>query len=81
MRQGWESEAGNWLYFARTPGADRAHENINMPALLDLLPPPGRRTLDLACGEGRVSRLLQALHHRVVGVDAAPTMVLEAAAM
>jgi SAM-dependent methyltransferase len=79
MRQGWESEALNWVSFARTPGHDRAHENINLPALLELLPPPGRRTLDLACGEGRLSRLLQSMQHRVVGVDAAPTMVQYAA--
>ena len=47
--------------------------------MLDLLPPPGRRTLDLACGEGRLGRLLAALGHRVVGIDAAPTMVQLAA--
>jgi len=80
MRQGWESEALNWVSFARTPGHDRAHENINLPALMELLPPPAGRTLDLACGEGRLSRLLQSLHYQVTGVDAAPTMVRFAAA-
>jgi SAM-dependent methyltransferase len=75
MRQGWDDEAPNWARFARTPGYDRAHTNINVPALLDLLPPPGRRTLDLACGEGRLSRLLRSLGHRVTGVDASPRMV------
>jgi SAM-dependent methyltransferase len=75
MRQGWESEAQNWARFARTPGHDHSHEEINLPALLDLLPPPGPSTLDLACGEGRMSRLLKSLGHRVVGIDAAPTMV------
>jgi SAM-dependent methyltransferase len=79
MRQGWESEAQNWAHFARTPGLDSAHEEINKPALLDLLPPRGRRTLDLACGEGRLGRLLAALGHRVVGIDAALTMVRLAA--
>jgi hypothetical protein len=33
---GLESEAQNWAHFARTPGLDRAHEDINLPALLDL---------------------------------------------
>jgi SAM-dependent methyltransferase len=75
MRQGWESEAWNWARFARTPGHDHSHEDINLPALLELLPPPGPGTLDLACGEGRLSRLLKSLGHRVVGIDAAPTMV------
>jgi SAM-dependent methyltransferase len=36
---------------------------------------PGRRTLDLGCGEGRVARDLIALGHTVVGADAAPAMV------
>jgi SAM-dependent methyltransferase len=79
MRQGWESEARNWARFARTPGHDHAHEDINLPALLELLPPPGPSTLDLACGEGRLSRLLKSLGHRVVGIDAAPTLVQLAA--
>lgn len=79
MRQGWEAQARNWASFA-APGADRAHEMINLPVLLELLPPPGRRTLDLACGEGRLSRHLAALGHQVTGVDAAPTMIAAAAA-
>ncbi len=79
MRQGWESEAPNWVSFARTPGHDHAHEEINLPALLGLLPAPGRRTLDVACGEGRLSRRLRSLGHRVVGIDASPTMVRFAA--
>jgi SAM-dependent methyltransferase len=79
MRKGWEAEAANWARFARTPGHDRSHENINLPALLELLPPPGLRTLDLACGEGRLGRMLQSIGHRVAGVDAAPTMVALAA--
>lgn len=78
MRQGWESEAENWRYFTR-PGVDRSHENINLPVLLEMLPPPGARTLDLACGEGRLSRLLKSHQHQVVGIDAAPTMVRFAA--
>jgi SAM-dependent methyltransferase len=78
MRDGWEAEAANWAAFAR--GQDNVHEEINLPALLDLLPEAGRQTLDLACGEGRLSRLLgTTLGHRVAGVDAAPTMVRFAA--
>ncbi len=80
MRQGWDSEALNWARFARTPGHDHSHEEINLPALLRLLPPPGRLTLDLGCGEGRLGRVLQPLGHRLVGVDASATMVRLAAA-
>ncbi|HEX5190965.1 MAG TPA: class I SAM-dependent methyltransferase [Streptosporangiaceae bacterium] len=79
MRQGWEAEAQNWLIFARTPGYDSSHEKTNLPVLRDLLPRPGRRTLDLACGEGRLSRILATLGHDVVGADASPTMVRAAA--
>jgi SAM-dependent methyltransferase len=75
LLQGWEDEARNWAAHARTPGHDRSHENINLPVLLDLLPPAGRCTLDLACGEGRISRMLRSRGHRVVGIDASPTMV------
>jgi len=66
MRDGWESQARNWAEFART-GHDRSHQDINLPVLLDLLPSPGRRTLDLGCGEGRLGRLLRSLGYRVAG--------------
>ncbi len=79
MRRGWESEALNWARFSRTPGHDHAHDELNLPALLELLPAPGRRTLDLGCGEGRLGRVLQSLGHRVVGIDASATMVRPAA--
>ncbi|MDQ2812453.1 MAG: class I SAM-dependent methyltransferase [Actinomycetota bacterium] len=79
MRDGWESQAGSWAEFARTPGQDGAHETINLPALLDLLPGPGGRTLDLGCGEGRLGRLLRSRGYRVAGVDASPAMVRLAA--
>jgi len=79
MRRGWESEAENWARFTRTPGHDRSHSDINLPALLELLPAPGRRTLDLGCGEGRLGPVLRTLGHQVVGIDASPTMVRLAA--
>jgi len=47
--------------------------------LRDLLPEPGNRTLDLGCGEGRLSRFPRSLGHRVAGADASPTMVRLAA--
>jgi SAM-dependent methyltransferase len=80
MRRGWEAEARNWARFARTPGHDQAHEELNLPSLLRLLPPPAGRALDLGCGEGRLSRVLHASGYAVTGVDASPTMVGLAAA-
>jgi len=75
MRDGWEAEAEKWAAFARTPGGDHSHEEINLPALRALLPRGGQRTLDLGCGEGRLGRFLRSIGHRVAGIDAAPTMV------
>ena len=43
------------------------------------VPDPGRLTLDIGCGEGRVGRDLQAEGHTILGVDWSPTMC-EAAA-
>jgi SAM-dependent methyltransferase len=75
----WEAEALSWAAFTRTPGHDRFHERINFPAFLELVPEPGDRTLDVGCGEGRVGRTLLRLGHRVMAVDAAPTMARLAA--
>ena len=39
------------------------------PALLELLPAPGRLTLDLACGTGELARELRDLGHEVLAVE------------
>jgi ubiquinone/menaquinone biosynthesis C-methylase UbiE len=39
------------------------------------VPAPGRATLDVGCGEGRVTRDLAARGHRVIGIDASPTLL------
>ena len=75
LREAWDRQAEEWGRFVRTPDADRTNERFNVPRLLDLLPPPGRATLDLGCGEGRLGRELVRLGHRVVGVDSSPRMV------
>jgi SAM-dependent methyltransferase len=77
LTTGWEDVAEDWTRWARTPGHD-VYRDFSGPALFELVPPPGRRTLDLGCGEGRVSRDLVARGHRVVGVDASPTLVRHA---
>lgn len=76
ISQDWEREARNWIAWARTPGHDVYWRYRN--AFFELLPSPGRATLEIGCGEGRVARDLAARGHRVTGVDAAPTL-LEAA--
>jgi len=79
MRKGWETQADNWVRFARTPGHDAFYDLMNLPAFLSLLPAPGRRTLDLGCGEGRLSRLLAEAGHTMVAADASPSMIALAA--
>ena len=81
MRKGWDTQADNWVRFARTPGHDKYHELMNLPAFLDLLPAPGRRTLDLGCGEGRVSRALAAAGHTMVATDSSPVLAAAAATL
>ena len=70
----WEREAENWIAWAREPGNHDAYWSYS-PAFFELVPPPGRATLEVGCGEGRVSRDLAARGHTVTAVDAAPTLV------
>lgn len=78
MRSAWDAQAANWVRWARSPEHDHFFWRMGLPALLDLLPQPGRRTLDLACGEGRVSRALAERGHRVLGVEASPALAAAA---
>src|SRR5919201_2155654 len=75
LRDHWDEHADSWAAFARTPGHDFSHEETNFPPFLELLPPPGRATLDVGCGEGRVGAELQRLGYKVIGVDSSPRMV------
>jgi SAM-dependent methyltransferase len=70
----WERQAEEWVRWAREPGHD-TYWRFHRDRFLELLPPPGRLTVDIGCGEGRLARDLKARGHRVVAVDASPTMV------
>jgi SAM-dependent methyltransferase len=73
LRQAWDRHAADWLLWARTPGHD-SYWKFHRDRFLELVPPPGRLTLDLGCGEGRLGRLLQPAGHRLVGLDTSPTL-------
>jgi SAM-dependent methyltransferase len=73
VKELWEREARAWAAWAREPGHDSYW--WFSPLFFELVPPPGRRTLDLGCGEGRVARDLAARGHAVVGIDSSPTLV------
>ena len=73
LRHAWDEQAADWIRFS---GATDVYAwRFNLPAFLDLVPAPGRRTLDVGCGEGRVARELIAARHTVVGVDGSAALV------
>ena len=73
----WEEHAPEFKAWARKPGHD-SYWQYHREQFLELVPPPGRRALDLGCGEGRLSRDLKAIGHDVVAVDLSPTMLAAA---
>src|SRR5215218_4034375 len=78
MRAAWDAQAADWVRWARTPDHDHFFWRLGLPALLELVGEPGRRTLDLACGEGRLSRVLAERGHVVVGVEGSPALAAAA---
>jgi ubiquinone/menaquinone biosynthesis C-methylase UbiE len=77
LRERWEEQAPNWIRWAREPGHD-SYWRFHRAGFLASLPPPGRLTLDIGCGEGRVTRDLLALGHHVIGVDQSTAMIAAA---
>ena len=75
LSEAWERNAADWARWTRVPGHDVYHERLNWPGFSALLPPPGRSTLDVGCGEGRVGRRLHEDGHRVAGIDSSRTLV------
>jgi SAM-dependent methyltransferase len=73
LRDAWETNADAWVRWARTPDHD-VYSKWHAGRFVDLLPPPGRLTVDLGAGEGRLGRDLADLGHRVVAVDSSPTL-------
>jgi len=80
LREAWEGEAEDWIAWARSPARDHFFWRLNLPHFLALLPSPGRLTVDVGCGEGRLARELQARGHRVLGVESSPTLAAAARA-
>ena len=74
----WESEAARWIEWARTPGHD-AYWDYSPAFFEDVVVAPGRRTLEIGCGEGRVTRDLKRRGHNSYAIDTAPTLVAAAA--
>ena len=77
LRRHWERQASNWLAWTRTPEHDAYHDYA--PRFFDeIVPEPAGRTLELGCGEGRVTRDLAARGHDVTSIDVTAELVLAA---
>jgi SAM-dependent methyltransferase len=74
----FEEHAEAWLRWARTAGHD-AYWEYRDAFFEAMLPAPGRRTLEVGCGEGRVARDLARRGHWVVALDVSPTLAASAA--
>jgi SAM-dependent methyltransferase len=79
LSEAWEREANAWIAWARAPGHD-SYWRFHRDQFFALLPPPGRLTVDIGCGEGRLPRDLSARGYNVVGVDVSPTLIAAARA-
>lgn len=79
LRDAWEIRASDWVRWARSPELDNDFWDFHLPEFLPFVPGPGRLTVDVGCGEGRLGRVLAGSGHRVVGFDASVTSVRAAA--
>jgi SAM-dependent methyltransferase len=80
LRSAWQARADAWVRWARSPELDSDFWLFHLRCFLDLLPAPGRLTVDAGCGEGRLTRALAAAGHRVAGADTAFALVKAALA-
>ena len=68
MREAWDRQAEYWTRWARTPGHD-SFSHFHGERFFALLPPPGRLTVDLGAGEGRVARALRQRGYTIIEVE------------
>lgn len=79
LRDKWDEHAKEWIAWVRSPEQPDSYTRFHREWFMKVVPEPGRLTLDIGCGEGRVGRDLQAHGHTVLGVDWSKAMC-EAAA-
>jgi SAM-dependent methyltransferase len=80
VRAQWNANAEAWAELTRA-GYDVYRDLVNTPAFLRMLPPvAGLRGLDLGCGEGHNTRLVERAGARLVAIDVAERFVTAAAA-
>jgi SAM-dependent methyltransferase len=71
----WDREAKLWATVTRAK-TDVFREGLSLPAFLDVLGDVrGKKVLDIACGEGSVTRELARRGAKVTAVDLSPAMI------
>ncbi|MGN6797851.1 MAG: class I SAM-dependent methyltransferase [Gaiellaceae bacterium] len=74
----WNAAAHDWAHRIREGMGGRVH--LHDASIYELLPPPSGLTIDVGCGEGRLTRELAGRGYDVVGIDASTALVEEARA-
>lgn len=77
LKAHWEAHARQWIEWARAPGHD-SYWRHHRDQFLQIVPSPGRQTIDIGCGEGRLTRHLKELGHDIVGIDSSSSLVAAA---
>ena len=77
LKEHWEAHARQWIEWARAPGHD-SYWRHHRDQFLEIVPSPGRQTIDIGCGEGRLTRHLKELGHDIVGIDSSSSLVAAA---
>ena len=77
-QEAWDAGAHDWVQRIRSGMSGRVHAHD--ASVYELLPPPSGLTLDVGCGEGRITRELGARGYDVIGVDSSEALVAEARA-
>jgi SAM-dependent methyltransferase len=72
----WEEIAAEWTAWARAPEHDAFWAYRD--EFRRFAPAPGTATLEIGCGEGRISRELSGLGHHVTATDISPTLLAAA---
>ena len=80
LRHAWERNAADWIRWAREPGHD-TYWRFHRDRFFELVPAPGRLTVDIGCGEGRLTRDLAERGHRVIGIDTSAPALAAARAL
>jgi ubiquinone/menaquinone biosynthesis C-methylase UbiE len=74
LSDAWDQQSERWANWARKPGHD-SFWRFHRDQFLQLVPSPGLLTVDIGCGEGRLTRHLQSLGHRTIGVDVSGKLI------